>query len=1152
VAIPDTEEPILTAPYQDLLDAEPPEVTPAVSAAIRRAFPDGILLVDSNQRIVSYNRRFVDIWNIASDLLASKSDTRVVEAVAAQVADREGFKARVKELYARIADTSRDDILLEDGRTLDRYSAPVTLADGSHFGRVWFFRDITEHRRADGRVLEDASQFRALVEQQIAGIFIIRADGVLAYINPLFSALFGYTPAEVIGLPFIELIVDADRTALTRSFSDHQMGGPRAIQTETAIKRKGGGIMNVVAHASLSSYQGKPALVGLLIDVTEEKIARELLRSSEERFRSVFNSVNDAIAVLDIDTQKYIEANPRACEMFGYRRDEMIGLGIESTMTAVRPYAVEDTAPLLQRALAGESFIAEWLCKAKNGRQFWAELSLRRACYGGRNVLFITAQDITERKLAGAAAGYRDHVWHAVTLSVARLVSEPSLAVAVPAILEMAGTALKVDRMAIVKRRSQTSELADASIAYDWGEHPPEKGHEPFDAASQASPVIREWLSPLSSGATVTADVDTATGAIADFMRGKSIRSVLLIPVSVGAKLWGFIGLNMHTAVRHWTSIEIDALRTLADVVGAMFAREESRTLLLDSQARFRAVSDSAQDAIVMIDSAARVMYWNPAAERIFGHTEGEAIGKAVHQWLAPAQYQDRSKAAFDGFAHTGSGNFIGKTVELTAIRKGGVEFPVELSISSLLLGAEWHAVATIRDITERKRIGEQIHFAARHDNLTGLVNRAVFVEALKVAIDRAQRYAEAFAVLYLDLDHFKDVNDTLGHPVGDLLLQALSDRLLGAIRGTDTVARFGGDEFALIQTNIAEPLDAGVLAEKLLTAINLPFVIDGNSIRSGASVGIAVFGDDSPSAESLLSHADVALYRAKAEGRGTYRFFTDAMDVEVRTRVTLAADLRQAMAAGHLYLMYQPQLDADTGRFVGMEALARWQHPTRGPVPPGVFIPIAEQSGLIIALGRWILRQACGQMKTWTDAGIAPPLMSVNVSGLQFKPPLAFEQELAAILEEARLPAHCLELELTESVLVEVSRANNEALVRLRASGHRIAIDDFGTGYSSLEYLCRFPVDRIKLSDNFIVGLTSIATNRVIVRAAIALAQELNLDVVAEGVETAEQLGLLRSWGCRKIQGYYFSQALPAGDLEGPLRAGRFAFPPPDRQPTS
>ena len=439
-----------------------------------------------------------------------------------------------------------------------------------------------------------------------------------------------------------------------------------------------------------------------------------------------------------------------------------------------------------------------------------------------------------------------------------------------------------------------------------------------------------------------------------------------------------------------------------------------------------------------------------------------------------------------------------------------------------------------------RGQAEEEMARMTRFDLVTGLANRGVFVDALEHAIALAQRDGKSFAVHYLDLDHFKDVNDTLGHPVGDLLLKSVAKRLQTIVRKIDIVARFGGDEFALIQTGIVDPADAAVLADKVLKAISEPYSIAGHQIRTGASIGIAVYGPEARDAGMLLSRADVALFRAKADGRGTYRFFTGAMDTEVQARVTLSAELRDAISSGQLFLMYQPQVDVDSGCIVGVEALCRWRHPTRGVVSPGEFIPVAEMSGLIVALGHWVLHEACRQMREWLDAGIAPPLVAVNVSAQQFKTPFELENDLAAMLVEAGLAPERIEIEITESVLMEASRNHNDALQRLRSTGLRIAIDDFGTGYSSLEYLGRFPVDRIKIAQSFILGLTPKSNNATIVKAATSLARDLGIDVVVEGVETAEQLALIRSWSGRKVQGYYFSKPLPADEATAMLKAGK------------
>jgi diguanylate cyclase (GGDEF)-like protein/PAS domain S-box-containing protein len=939
----------------------------AVYSAIQRVSIDGILLVDSHDQIVSFNQRFAEIWHVPLGLLAMRADGPVLEAVAEQVADREAFIARVLELYAHKDQTSCDEIRLKDDRTLDRYSAPVTLEDGTYVGRVWFFRDVTERKRADDKRREEASYFRALVEQQIDGIFIISIDGTIAYVNPRFTELLGYRPDEVIGRPFLDVVADSDRLTVSEAFTEHLLGGPLTTQTHTAIKRKDGGLVDVIAHASRALYEGKSALIGIVIDITERKRAADLLQASEERFRLLVEQAPDAIAVYDLDTGRFVNANNSATLLFGCSRDELFKLG-------------------------PSHFFAPELAEGHTDGIGFDERS--------------------SQALAGVEGVFERHFRNA-------------------------------------------------------------------------------------EGREVTCEI-----------------RLIRLPTAAGRLIRGsFIDIT---------------------------ERRQAELALRDSQERLRTVFDSVSDAIVVYDMAAgAIIDANPRAFEMFGYTRDEMTKLDLRVLLTDASPYTLQEAA-PLVLSAASGAAL--TIEWSCKAKDGHSFWIEVSLRKTQFSGRDILLATARDITDRKRIDEHIIYMARHDSLTGLANRAVFVDALHQETERAKRGAESFAVLYLDLDHFKDVNDTLGHPVGDLLLCSLAERLRITIRGTDTVARFGGDEFALIQAGISEPLDAAALADKVLKSISAPFNIQGKEIRSGASIGIAIFGPDAPNAETLLSQADVALYRAKAEGRGTYRFFTDDMDAEVNTRVKLAAELREAMTAGQLSLVYQPQIDVDTGRIIGVEALARWCHPTRGLVLPDVFIPIAEHSGLIVVLGRWALQDACRQMKEWIDADIAPPLIAVNVSGLQFKTPLELETEIAAILTQTALPPQRLELELTESVLMDVSRDNHDLLQRLRRAGHRVAIDDFGTGYSSLKYLARFPVDRIKIAQGFIVDLTSTSSNQVIVKAAIGLAHDLNLDIVVEGVETAEQLKLVRSWGCRKVQGHYFSKPLPANELTALLRIGKIS----------
>jgi len=455
-------------------------------------------------------------------------------------------------------------------------------------------------------------------------------------------------------------------------------------------------------------------------------------------------------------------------------------------------------------------------------------------------------------------------------------------------------------------------------------------------------------------------------------------------------------------------------------------------------------------------------------------------------------------------------------------------------------LGRVWF----FRDVTERKKAEEQILHLARYDALTGLANRRVFMEAVERATAGVKRGGMTFAVLYLDLNHFKDVNDTLGHPVGDELLKAVAGRLRSVTRDNDVVARFGGDEFAVIVSDVREPEDAAAVAKALLKAMDVPFVVQGCNIRSGVSIGIAVFGPDEPGAETMLTRADIALYLAKSEGKSEgkegYRFHTDAMDNEIRTRVMLSSELREGIELGQLFLVYQPQVEIATGRIIGVEALVRWRHPVRGVLEPKTFIPIAEKTGLIAALGHWVLREACNQTREWLDAGIALDVVGVNLSGVQFKRTFEMVAEIEAVLVETGIPPDKLEFELTETVLMVASKEHNDVLSRLRQTGIKLSIDDFGIGYSSLDYLRRFPVDRIKIAGVFVAQITAEAGSAAIVKATIGLARELGIRVIAEGVETLSQLEFLRSWGCLEAQGYFFSKPLAAEDISPILKCGQ------------
>jgi diguanylate cyclase (GGDEF)-like protein/PAS domain S-box-containing protein len=442
----------------------------------------------------------------------------------------------------------------------------------------------------------------------------------------------------------------------------------------------------------------------------------------------------------------------------------------------------------------------------------------------------------------------------------------------------------------------------------------------------------------------------------------------------------------------------------------------------------------------------------------------------------------------------------------------------------SQYLGRIWY----FRDITDTKRAADKIAALARTDALTGLPNRAAFLDRLNLEFARAKRGANQFAVHYLDLDHFKDVNDTLGHPMGDKLLQAVADRLKACVRETDMVARFGGDEFAILQDDISDSGSVEALAAKIGEVIAAPFAIEDSQVQTTASIGIVPFRGDVTGVDAMMMKADLALYRAKNDGRNQFRFHVAELDEQTRERMIIGEELRHAIKRDEFELYYQPQVELKSGRIVGMEALIRWNHPKRGLMLPTTFIPIAETTGSIVPIGEWVIEHACRQVGAWNDLGIAPSTVAVNLSGAQFKLASQLDRIVTECLARYHIAPEQLELELTESVLLQTTQRHSDVFNRLRKIGVRLAIDDFGTGYSSLDYLRLFRVSRLKIDQRFIRDVATSADDAAIVRATIGLAHELGMEVVAEGVETAGQRDFLIAAACKLAQGYYFGKPVP------------------------
>ena len=441
------------------------------------------------------------------------------------------------------------------------------------------------------------------------------------------------------------------------------------------------------------------------------------------------------------------------------------------------------------------------------------------------------------------------------------------------------------------------------------------------------------------------------------------------------------------------------------------------------------------------------------------------------------------------------------------------------------------------RDVTERKLAAARIHHLAHHDSLTGLPNRILFQERLRAALAQAKRIGPQAALMFLDLDKFKDINDTLGHHVGDLLLKAVAKRLLRCVRESDTVARLGGDEFAVVLTNLEDPEGASNVAEAIIASISEPFGLEEHEVNTSTSIGITVFPSDADDAENLLKNADLAMFRSKAEGRNNYHFYVAEMDAEIQARKAMEHDLRMALGTEQLEMHYQPLIEMKTGEVVGCEALIRWRHPSRGWISPVEFIPIAERTDLIVPLGRWILHRSCLQGRDWARDGLAPMKIAVNLSPVQFKNHTALLSMVSDILDQTGFPADCLQLEITEGIAMQNVEATVEVLRQLRAMGVLISIDDFGTGYSSLNYLKRFPVDKLKIDRSFVIDIGLHPDNAAVVKAIVTLGHSLGTRVNVEGVETDEQLNFLKNHDVDEAQGFYFAKALPADEFAAFVR---------------
>ena len=861
---------------------------------------------------------------------------------------------------------------------------------------------------------------------------------------------------------------------------------------------------DVEVHAGPVELGGQRLLFSIVYDITSQLRAEDALLKQAHAFGAAI----DGMAILGPD-ETYVYLNEAHARIYGYDGiSELLGRNWRVLYAEAELRRFE--AEVLPTLWAAGRWRGEAVGRRRDGHTFPQDLSLS-VLEGGGMVCIV--RDITERKRAEKleSALYRI----AETTSTVQ-----DMGAFYAAIHGIVGELMNAQNfyIALYDDHSRT-----VSFPYfvDEVDPPP----EPRGLGKGLTEYILKTGAPLLA-IPATFDRLVAAGQIEQV--GANSLDWLGVPLKRGDKTFGVLVVQTYQESVRFTETERDILTFVSQHVASALDRKRAADALRESEARFRTLAETAPCAI-FIYQGEEFRYANAAAATVCGYSREELQRMSLGEILHP-DFRDAVREW--GLARQ-RGEAVSPHSEFKIVRNDGQERWLDFSSSFIEFRGEAAALGTAFDITERKRAEEQITMLAYHDALTGLPNRLLFNDRLSLAVAQAHRQKQKLAVLFLDLDRFKIINDSLGHNVGDRMLEEIALRLLGCLREADTVARLGGDEFILLLPGIQRPVEVARLAEKILQALREPKVVNGHELFVTASMGIALYPEDGHDAETLIQNADTAMYRAKEQGRNHYQLYTPAMNTRARERLALENSLRKALAQGELRVHYQPLLDLASGRIYGVEALLRWEHPdSRTMVPAADFISLAELTGLIVPIGPFVLQTACAQARAWQKQGHPDLRVSVNLSARQFQQPDLVSQVTTA-LRETGLDPRSLDLEITESIFMQNADGTVQTLQQLKQLGVRISIDDFGIGYSSLSFLKRLPIDALKIDRSFVRNLPNDLDDAAIAAAVISLAHTLHLQVVAEGVETVEQRAFLTARGCDRMQGHLFSHPVAAAECE-------------------
>ena len=947
-------------------------------------------------------------------------------------------------------------------------------------------RRLFAHRQLDEDLRKSEARYRTILDAAFEAIVTISPDGIVRWFNRGAERIFGYRAQEIIGRPVTVLMPERYRDLCVAGLHRYLRTGEARVvggTTELVGLRKDGGEFPIEMSLGETHENGERLFTGMIRDVTERKRIEDALREMRDRFRSIFDHAPIGVAMVSLEG-RYLQVNRSLCEILGYTEEELRTL---TWQEITHPDDLAASSAYARRIVEGE-FPKYHLDKRflhAEGHTVWASLSvsLVRDAEGEPLYFVSQIQDVTERKRAESA----------LRESEQRFRGSFERAATGMALVGTDGRFLRVNR----------------SLCEILGY--PERE------------LLGKTFQELTHPDDLEFDLEHLRRLLAGEVRTYQTEKRYLH--QDGHVVWALLSVSV-------VHDEEDEPLYFVSQIQDVSERKKVEKVIIESEERFRSLVQNSSDIITILGADGTVLYVSPAVERVTGYRPEEQVGTNAFGSVHP----DDREQALNTFAEVLKRPGLHPPLEFRVPHKDGSWRYLEHVVNNLLDDPTVQGVVINSwDVTERKALVEQLSYQAFHDLLTGLPNRALFMDRLEHALTRADRRGSKVAVLFTDVDNFKVINDSLGHKAGDQLLVAIAERLKACLRPEDTAARLGGDEFTILVEDVAGVGEVVQIAERIAEILRPPFALGEQEVFATVSTGIALNSSAQEQAADLLRHTDLAMYRAKRRGKARHEVFEPSMDAKVVERLILETGLRRALVRQQFKVYYQPIVALESGKVAGVEALVRWEHPQRGLLLPEAFLSVAEETGLIVRIGQWVLREAVKQARIWQERypGTPPLTVSVNLSPRQFFHP----NLVAEVLEESEIEPASLQLEITEgSMATNGTSSSDRTLRNLKRMGVQLAIDDFGLGYSSLSYLKRFPVDFLKIDRSFTAGLggepNGASKDTEIVKAMIELTHALGLKVIAEGVETSEQLRRLRNMKCDFAQGNYFSEPLPSEAL--------------------